>query len=268
MVPRPLQKLGGDSISVMSRGVHESGGSGLCPTRKPTRKRSGSKFLTRNRPVKRVRFRGSVFRRVASVSGEVETRRKTQKKQPKSAISRPIRPRSDEDFVKSDYFSPKSCRESLDLVYLCRIWLFWLPKSAKSSWKLVGINGEFARIDVFKWVGFHGFWMRELETNPPALGFGTRDPQPTVGGVGSGERRSGTGGLGGGLDSPSYVHTLWDEWQYSLALIWIWWRPSLIFKPGCWALWNVPYETRFPATTSCCIMCIISAICSFRRVIS
>ena len=75
--------------------------------------------------------------------------------------------------------------------------------------------------------------MRELETNPPALGFGTRDPRPTVGIVGSGERRSGTGELGGGLDSPSYVHTLWDEWQYSLALIWIWWRPSLIFKPGC-----------------------------------
>ena len=79
MVPRPLQKLGGDSISVMSRGVHGSGGSGLCPTRKPTRKRSGSKFLTRNRPVKRFGFRRSVFRRVASVSGEAETRRKTQK---------------------------------------------------------------------------------------------------------------------------------------------------------------------------------------------
>ena len=48
--------------------------------------------------------------------------------------------------------------------------------------------------------------MRELETNPPALGFGTRDPRPTVGAVRSGERRSGTGGLGGwagGLDSPN-----------------------------------------------------------------
>ena len=51
----------------------------MCPTRKPTRKRSGSRFSTRNRPVKRVGFRGSVFRRVASVSGEAETRRKTQK---------------------------------------------------------------------------------------------------------------------------------------------------------------------------------------------
>ena len=51
----------------------------MCPTREPTRKRSGSIFSTRNRPVKRVGFRGSVFRRVASVSGEAETRRKTQK---------------------------------------------------------------------------------------------------------------------------------------------------------------------------------------------
>ena len=129
----------------------------------------------------------------------------------KSAISRPIWPRSGEDFVKSDYFSSKSCRESLDLVYLCRIWLFWSPKSAKSSWKLVGINGKFARIDVFGRVGFHGFWTRELETDPPASGFGTRDPRPTVGAVGSGERRSGTGGLGGwagGLDSPKE-----DYWQ-------------------------------------------------------
>ena len=58
-------------------GVDGSGGSGLCPTRKPTRKRSGSRFLTRNRPVKRVGFRGSVFRQVASVSDEAETRRKT-----------------------------------------------------------------------------------------------------------------------------------------------------------------------------------------------
>ena len=61
---------------IADRGVH---GSGLCPTREPTRKRSGSIFSTRNRPVKRVGFRGSVFRRVASVSGEAETRRKTQK---------------------------------------------------------------------------------------------------------------------------------------------------------------------------------------------
>ena len=62
------------------RGVHGSSGSGLCPTRKPTRKRSGSRFSTRNRPIKRVGFHGSVFLRVASVSGEAETRRKTQKK--------------------------------------------------------------------------------------------------------------------------------------------------------------------------------------------
>ena len=37
------------------RGVH---GSGLCPTREPTRKRSGSIFSTRNRPVKGSGFAG------------------------------------------------------------------------------------------------------------------------------------------------------------------------------------------------------------------
>ena len=39
----------------MIRGVH---GSGLCPTREPTRKRSGSIFSTRNRPVKGSGFAG------------------------------------------------------------------------------------------------------------------------------------------------------------------------------------------------------------------
>ena len=63
----------------VSRGVHGSGRSGFCPTRKPTRKRSGSRFSTHNRPVKRVGFCGSVCQRVASVSGEAETRQKTQK---------------------------------------------------------------------------------------------------------------------------------------------------------------------------------------------
>ena len=42
------------------------------------------------------------------------------------------------DFFKFDDFSPKSCWESLDLLYLCRIWLFWLTKFVKSSWNLVG----------------------------------------------------------------------------------------------------------------------------------
>ena len=77
-------------------GVHESGGLGLCPTRKSTRKRSGSRFSTRNRPVKRVRFRGSVFRQVASVSGEAETRRKTQK----NSQNRRYLTRSDQDPVR------------------------------------------------------------------------------------------------------------------------------------------------------------------------
>ena len=65
--------------SVVTRGVHGSGGSSLCPTRnRPVRDRVG-RFSTRNRPVKRVGFRGSVCRRVASVSGEAKTQRKTQK---------------------------------------------------------------------------------------------------------------------------------------------------------------------------------------------
>ena len=63
----------------MARGVHGSGGSSLCPTRKPTRKRSGSRFSTRNRPVKRVGFRSLVCWQVASVSDEAETQWKTQK---------------------------------------------------------------------------------------------------------------------------------------------------------------------------------------------
>ena len=50
----------------------------LQPVNRPV-KRSGSRFSTRNRLVKRVGFCGSVFRRVASVSGEAETRQKTQK---------------------------------------------------------------------------------------------------------------------------------------------------------------------------------------------
>ena len=100
-----------DKRTVTCRGVHGSGGLGLCPTRnRPIRVRVG-RFSTHNRPVKRVRFCGSVCRWVASVSSEVETRRKTQKKGPKSARSRPIWPSSGEDFVKSDDFSPKSCPE-------------------------------------------------------------------------------------------------------------------------------------------------------------
>ena len=81
---------------------------------------------------------------------------------------------------------------------ICQIKL----KTRRNQWK-------FARIDVFGRVGFHGFSTSELETDPPASGFGNRDPWPTRGAVGSGERRSGTGGLGGlggwagGLDSPT-----------------------------------------------------------------
>ena len=83
-------------IELGSRGVHGSGGSGLCPTRnRPVRDRVG-RFSTRNRPVKRVGFHGSVCRRVASVSGEAETRRKTQK----NGQNRRDLTRSDQDLVR------------------------------------------------------------------------------------------------------------------------------------------------------------------------
>ena len=86
---------------------------------------------------------------------------------------------------------------------ICQIKL----KTRRNQWK-------FARIDVFGRVGFHGFSTSELETDPPASGFGNRDPWPTRGAVGSGERRSGTGGLGGlggwagGLDSPNAIELI------------------------------------------------------------
>ena len=86
-----------------------------------------------------------------------------------------------------------------NLVYLCRIWLFWSSKSTKSSWKLVGKLKNTPKFDVFRQVGFHGFWRRGLETDPHALGFGAQDPRPTAGAVKSGEHGSGTGGL----DSPN-----------------------------------------------------------------
>ena len=58
--------------------------------------------------------------------------------------------------------------------------------------------------------------MRELKTDPPASGFGARDPRPTAEAVGSGERRSGTGGLGGwpgGLDNPIPHHSNFTNWK-------------------------------------------------------
>ena len=65
--------------AIDSRGVHRSGGSGLCPTCNwPVRDWVG-RNPTRNRPVKRVRFRMSVCQQVASVSSEDETQRKTAK---------------------------------------------------------------------------------------------------------------------------------------------------------------------------------------------
>ena len=51
--------------------------------------------------------------------------------------------------------------------------------------------------------------MRGLKTDLPASGFGAQRLRPTIGAIGSGERRSGTGGLGkwpGGLDSPNAIY--------------------------------------------------------------
>ena len=128
--------------AIDSRGVHGSGGSGLCPTRNwPVRDWVGRNPI-RNWPVKRVRFRMSVCQQVASVSSEDETQWKT----PKNGQNRQNLTRSGEDFIKANDFSLKSCRKSPDLVYLCQIWLFWSPKFAKSNWKLVGITREFAKI--------------------------------------------------------------------------------------------------------------------------
>ena len=78
-----------------------------------------------------------------------------------------------------------------------------LPNQAENSSESLENSWEF---DVFGQVRFHRFWMRGLETNPPASGCRARDLRLTVGAVGSGERRSGTVGLGGwlgGLDNPS-----------------------------------------------------------------
>ena len=82
-------------------------------------------------------LRGSVFAgRFAGGCHRFRVRPKPDGKLRKTAKIGEISPdpaKFREDFVKSDYFSPKSCRESLDLVYLCRIYLFWSPKSTKSS---------------------------------------------------------------------------------------------------------------------------------------
>ena len=166
------------------RGVHGSSGSGLCPTcNQPIRDRVG-RFSTRNWPVKRVEFRGSVCQRVASVSGEAETWRKTQK----NGQNRLDLVQSSEDFFWFGDFPPNRAEN-------CQIWCIYagsncfgrqnLPNQAENLSQSLENSPKF---DVFGQVKFHGFWTRGLETDPSALGFGARDPRPTARAIGSGER--------------------------------------------------------------------------------
>ena len=177
------------------------GGSGLCPTRKATRKRSGSRFSTRNRPVKRVGFRGSVCQRVASVSGKAETRRKTAKIGEISPDLAKIRWGFRQIWLFLPQILSRITRSGVSMPNLivlvteiCQIKL----KTRRNQWRIRQ-----------NWCLRAGRVSRVLnegtQTDPPALGFGTWDPWLTAGAVRSGEHRLGTGGLDGwpgGLDSP------------------------------------------------------------------
>ena len=93
-----------------------------------------------------------------------------------------------------------------------------LLNQAESSSESLENSLEF---DVFEGVEFHRFWRRELETNPPTSGFGARDLHSTAGVVRSGERRSGTGGLGrwpGGLDSLRSYYVLGNKQKNTLVV--------------------------------------------------
>ena len=71
---------------------------------------------------------------------------------------------------------------------------------------------------VFGQVGFHGFWRRGLATDPPKLGFGTRDPCPFAGAIESGGGGLGTSGWVSGLDSPKlYAHM---TFEYNTMSLW------------------------------------------------
>ena len=193
--------------AIDSRGVHRSGGSGLCPTRNwPVRDWVG-RNPTRSRPVKRVRFRMSVCQQVASVSSEDETQWKT----PKNGQNRQNLTRSGQDLVR---ISSKPMIFPSNRAENRRIWCIYaksncfgrrnLPNQIENSSESLENSPKF---DVFGWVEFHGFWRRGLETDPPALSFGAQDPCLTAKAVGMGERRSSTGELGewpGGLDNPNW----------------------------------------------------------------
>ena len=125
----------------------------MCITcNRPVRDQVG-RFSTRNRPIKRVGFRGSVCRQVASISSEAKTRRKTQK----NGQNRLDLVRSGEDFFKSDDFPPNRAKNR-------RIWCIYagsdcfgrrnLPNQAENSSESLENLPEF---DVFGQVGFHGF---------------------------------------------------------------------------------------------------------------
>ena len=151
------------------RGVHGSGRSSLCPTHNRLVRDWVGRFSTRNWPIKKVGFRGSVCPRVASVLGEAETRRKT----PKNGQNRRDLTRSGQDPVRISsnlmIFPPNRAENR-------RILLFWSPKSAKSSWKLVGIVGEFVRIWCL-WAGRVSRVLNEGTRNrPTGVGFWSSGP--------------------------------------------------------------------------------------------
>ena len=86
---------------------------------------------------KRVGFHGSIFRWMGISFKWSWKLMETIEKCWKVARFHPICPKSSlgfgGGFMGSIDFSAKLCYESPDLVCLCRIWLFWSPKSFKSS---------------------------------------------------------------------------------------------------------------------------------------
>ena len=140
----------------MGRGVHGLVRSGLCPTCNRSIIDRVGRFSTLNRPVRMVGICGSVFRRVASVLGEAETRRKTQK----NGQNRRDPAQSSRDPVKISsnpmIFPPNLAENS-------RIWCINagsdcfghrnLQNQAENSLKSLDNSPEF---DVFGQVGFHG----------------------------------------------------------------------------------------------------------------
>ena len=201
-----------------TKGLHRSG---LCPTHnRPIRDRVG-RCPTRNLLVKRVEFRGSIRRRVASISGEAKTRLTAQK----NGQNWWDLARFSQDTVRISsnpmIFPPNRAENCWIRCIYAGFDCFGrrnLLNQAENSSESLENSLEF---DVFEGVEFHRFWRRELETDPLASGFGAWDPHSTVGVVGSGERRSGTGGLGrwpGGLDSLRSYYVLGNKQKNTLVV--------------------------------------------------